>query len=171
MRNILNFGLFNGRAIVLVDTFSLDEGTKFTRNQNNAAAGYVDMLLWHVWRCMEKYDAGPKLGVRRKRLCAEDSAAVRGKRPDFCLLSNRALLFKGEDRASATELHMALEDLSDKLKEWGAVFHGQVLQADIPLCKLFCMRNLIVYYQTTKLRSQLFGVAQQYHVTAASVYV
>ena len=120
---------------------------------------------------MENYDAGPKLGVRRKRNCAEDSAAVRGKRPDLCLLSNRALLFKGEDRASDTELHMALEDLSDKLKEWGAVFHGQVLQSHASLCRLLCMRNLTVYYQTTKLRSQLFGVAHQHRVNAASVYV
>ncbi|DBA89099.1 TPA: hypothetical protein ACH3X1_016272 [Trebouxia sp. C0004] len=46
-------------------------------------AGYVDMLLWHVWRCMETYDQGPKLGMRRKRNCAEDSATVKGKRPDL----------------------------------------------------------------------------------------
>ncbi|DBA80064.1 TPA: hypothetical protein ACH3X2_007553 [Trebouxia sp. C0005] len=50
-------------------------------------AGCVDMLLWHIWRCVDMYDQGPKLGMRRKRNCAEDSASVKGKRPDFFLLS------------------------------------------------------------------------------------
>ncbi len=49
------------------------------------------------------YDQGPKLGMRRKRNCAEDSATVKGKRPDFFLLSSRALLFKGEDKTSEAE--------------------------------------------------------------------
>ncbi|KAL0047306.1 hypothetical protein WJX82_000356 [Trebouxia sp. C0006] len=26
-------------------------------------AGFVDMLLWHVWKCMDVYDQGPKLAV------------------------------------------------------------------------------------------------------------
>ncbi|KAL0043914.1 hypothetical protein WJX82_004607 [Trebouxia sp. C0006] len=26
-------------------------------------AGFVDMLLWHVWKCMDMYDQGPKLAV------------------------------------------------------------------------------------------------------------
>ena len=72
------------------------------------------------------YDQGPKLGMRRKRNCAEDSASVKGKRPDFSLLSSRALLFKGEDTTSEAELEKALEELSTKLKQWGAVVHGKV---------------------------------------------
>ena len=72
------------------------------------------------------YDQGPKLGMRRKRNCAEDSATVKGKRPDFFLLSSRALLFKGEDKTSEAELEKALEELSTKLKEWGAAVHGKV---------------------------------------------
>ncbi|KAL0044970.1 hypothetical protein WJX82_003660 [Trebouxia sp. C0006] len=89
-------------------------------------AGIVDMLLWHIWRCIDMYDQGPKLGMRRKRNCAEDSATVKGKRPDFFLLSSRALLFKGEDKTSEAELEKALEELSTKLKEWGAAVHGKV---------------------------------------------
>ncbi|DBB03119.1 TPA: hypothetical protein ACH3X1_013350 [Trebouxia sp. C0004] len=89
-------------------------------------AGVVDMLLWHIWRCIDMYDQGPKLGMRRKRNCAEDSATVKGKRPDFFLLSSRALLFKGEDKTSEAELEKALEELSTKLKEWGAAVHGKV---------------------------------------------
>lgn len=79
---------------------------------------------------METYDQGPKLRMRRKRNCAEDSATIKGKRPDFFLLSSRAMLFKGEDKTSEDELVTALEELSTKLKDWGAAVHGQVLQAD-----------------------------------------
>ena len=82
------------------------------------------------------YDQGPKLGMRRKRNCAEDSATVKGKRPDFFLLSSRALLFKGEDKTSEAELEKALEDLSTKLKEWGAAVHGKVLQFIPPHCQV-----------------------------------
>ena len=64
--------------------------------------------------------------MRRKRNCAEDSATVKGKRPDFLLLSSRALLFKGEDKTSEAELEKALEELSTKLKDWGAAVHGKV---------------------------------------------
>ncbi|KAL3132969.1 hypothetical protein ABBQ38_006880 [Trebouxia sp. C0009 RCD-2024] len=89
-------------------------------------AGFVDMLLWHIWRCIDMYDQGPKLGMRRKRNCAADSATLKGKRPDFFLLSSRALLFKGEDKTSEAELGKALEELSTKLKDWGAAVHGKV---------------------------------------------
>lgn len=79
---------------------------------------------------METYDKGPKLGVMRKRNCAEDSATLKRKRPDFCLLSSRVMLFKGEDKTSEDELDTAVEELNTKLKDWGAALHGQVLQAD-----------------------------------------
>ena len=96
-------------------------------------AGFVDMLLWHIWRCMDMYDQGPKLGMRRKRNCAEDSATVKGKRPDFFLLSSRALLFKGEDKTSEADLQQALEELSTKLKDWGAAVHGKVCRLTHPM--------------------------------------
>ena len=99
-------------------------------------AGFVDMLLWHVWKCMDMYDQGPKLGMRRKRNCAEDSATVKGKRPDFCFLSSKALLFKGEDKTSESGLEKAIEELSTKLKDWGAAVHGQVLQANTLYCQM-----------------------------------
>lgn len=51
---------------------------------------------------------------------------MKGKRPDFFLFSSRALLFKGEDKTSEAELEKALEELSTKLKEWGAAVHGKV---------------------------------------------
>ncbi len=92
-----------------------------------AIAGYVDSLLWHVWKCMDAYDQGPKLGMLRKRNCAEDSATVKGKRPDFCFLSSKALLFKGEDKTSEAGLEEAIEDLRSKLKIWGQAVHGPVL--------------------------------------------
>lgn len=81
---------------------------------------------------MDAYDEGLKLGMRRKRNCAEDSATVKGKRPDFFLLSSRALLFKGEDKTSEAEFEKALEELSTKLKEWGAAVHGEVMQVNSP---------------------------------------
>ena len=90
------------------------------------------------------YDYGPRLGMHRKRNCAEDSATVKGKRPDFFLLSSRALLFKGEDKTCEAELEKALEELSTKLKEWGAAVHGKVqlnppyCQAMNSLCKTYC---------------------------------
>ena len=81
------------------------------------------------------YNQGLKLGMRRKRNCAEDSATVKGKRPDFFLLSSRALLFKGEDKTSEAELEKAVEELSTKLKEWGAAVHGKVLQVGVSCCQ------------------------------------
>ena len=90
---------------------------------------------YRMWRYIDMYDHGPKLGMRCKRNCAEDSATVKGKRPDFFLLSSRALLFKGEDKTSEAELEKALEKLSIKLKEWGAAVHGNVLQLNPPYCQ------------------------------------
>ena len=81
------------------------------------------------------YDKGPQLGLRRKRNCAEDSASAGGKRPDFMLLSSRALLFNEEDQTSETQLETALEELSTKLKEGGAAVHGKVLQVYPPYCQ------------------------------------
>ena len=81
---------------------------------------------------MDVYDQGPKLGMRRKRNCAKDSATVKGNRPDFFFLSSKALWFKGEDKTSGFELEIAIEELSTKMKEWGAAVHGQVLQANTP---------------------------------------
>ena len=85
-----------------------------------------------------------------QRNCAEDSARVKGKRPDFFLLSSRALLFKGEDKTSEAELEKALEELSTKLKEWGAAVHGKVLQLNPPHCQATshaqcCMKSLCKY--------------------------
>ncbi|KAL0029444.1 hypothetical protein WJX77_008835 [Trebouxia sp. C0004] len=31
-------------------------------------AGIVDMLLWHIWRCIDMYDQGPKLGELKKSI-------------------------------------------------------------------------------------------------------
>lgn len=95
------------------------------------------MLLWRLWKCMETHDQGPKLDLRCSRKYIEDSVAVKGKRPDFVLFSSRGLLFKGERKASKDELDTALEELSTKLKEWAAVFHGQVQQIDV----LFCQKH------------------------------
>ena len=102
------------------------------------------------------YDQGSKLGMRRKRNCAEDSATVKGKRPDFFLLSSRALLFKGEDKTSEAELEKALEELSTKLKEWGAAVRGKVLQLNPPSYQATshaqcCMNSLCRRYCACKI--------------------
>lgn len=83
---------------------------------------------------METHDQGPKLGLGCRRSYAEDSVAIKGKKPDFLLFSSRALLLKGEHKASEDDLDIALEELKSKLKDWAAVFHGQVQQADVLFC-------------------------------------
>ena len=67
---------------------------------------------------MDVYDQGPKLGMRSRRNCAEEPATFKGKRPDFCFLSSKALLFKGEDKTSESGLEKAIEEVSNKLKDW-----------------------------------------------------
>ena len=94
-------------------------------NSSNAA-GFVDALLWNVWRCMSKYDQGYNPGMSRKRNCGDDSATLKGKRPDLCVLSSRAMLFKGEDKTAESDLTLAVHELGTKMKHWGAAFHGKV---------------------------------------------
>ncbi|KAL0019559.1 hypothetical protein WJX79_002105 [Trebouxia sp. C0005] len=89
-------------------------------------AGFVDALLWNVWRCMSKYDQGYNPGMSRKRNCGDDSATLKGKRPDLCVLSSRAMLFKGEDKTAESDLTLAVGELGNKMKHWGAAFHGKV---------------------------------------------
>ena len=125
-------GVWAGCMLLVVAQPGLTNG----QSHHIDTAGFVDMLLWHVWKCMDMYDQGPKLGMRRKRNCAEDSATVKGKRPDFCFLSSKALLFKGEDKTSESGLEKAIEELSTKLKDWGPAVHGQVLQANAPYCQV-----------------------------------
>ena len=91
------------------------------------------MLLWHIWRCMDTYDQGPKLGMRRKKNYADNSAAGKGKRPDFFLLSSRALLSKGKDMTSEADLQQALIELGTKLPDWGAAAHGKVCKLIHPI--------------------------------------
>ena len=79
------------------------------------------------------YNQGLQLGIHRKRNHIEDSATIKGKRPNFLLLNSRALLFTGEDATSKAKLEDALEELSDKLQDWGAALHGKVLQSGPPL--------------------------------------
>lgn len=113
---------------------------------------------------METHDQGPKLGLRCRRNYTEDSVAVKGKRPDFMLFSSRALLFKGEHKASEDELDTALEELSTKLKEWAAVFHGQVHQINV----LFCQKHKLC---TMSARSDSTGgntVCANHHVALCS---
>ena len=75
---------------------------------------------------MSKYDQGYNPGMSRKRNCGDDSATLKGKRPDLCVLSSRAMLFKGEDQTAESDLRLAVGELGIKMKHWGAVFHGKV---------------------------------------------
>ncbi|KAL0017774.1 hypothetical protein WJX77_002060 [Trebouxia sp. C0004] len=67
-------------------------------------ARYVDSLMWHVWKCMDVYDQGPKLG---------------------------------EDKTSESELEIAIEELSTKMKEWG--------QLSMARCSTFCAMLVLEY--------------------------
>jgi hypothetical protein len=137
VRNVLTFDLLQPSSGVWAGCMLLvlaQPGLTNGQSDRIAIAGYVDSLLWHVWKCMDMYDQGAKLGMRRQRNSAEDSAAIKGKRPDFCFLSSKALLFKGEDTKPEFGLEKAIEELSTKLKDWGAAVHGQVLQANSPYC-------------------------------------
>ncbi|DBA70575.1 TPA: hypothetical protein ACH3X2_011965 [Trebouxia sp. C0005] len=64
--------------------------------------------------------------MRRKKNYADNSAAGKGKRPDFFLLSSRALLSKGKDMTSEADLQQALIELGTKLPDWGAAAHGKM---------------------------------------------
>ena len=89
-------------------------------------AGKVDELLYRIWACMSKYDMDNKLSLTRKRNSADDSATLRGKRPDLCITTARALLFKGEDETSEEHLLKAIHDLGNKMAKWKDSFHGKV---------------------------------------------
>ncbi len=60
----------------------------------------MDELLYRIWECMSKFDMDNKLSLSRKRSRADESATLKGKRPDLCITTARALLFKGEDTSS-----------------------------------------------------------------------
>ncbi|DBA92164.1 TPA: hypothetical protein ACH3X1_015882 [Trebouxia sp. C0004] len=64
--------------------------------------------------------------LTRKRHRADESATLKLKRPDLCITTSRALLFKGEDKTSDADLRKAIEELSTKMSNWGANFHGKV---------------------------------------------
>ncbi|KAL3139897.1 hypothetical protein ABBQ38_004191 [Trebouxia sp. C0009 RCD-2024] len=89
-------------------------------------AGQVDTLLYQIWQCMCKFDMDRPFTLSRKRNRADESATLRRKRPDLCITTSRALLFKGEDKTSETDLRKAIEELGTKMSNWGANFHGKV---------------------------------------------
>ena len=89
-------------------------------------AGQVDELLYRIWACMSKYDMDNKLYLSRKRNRGDDSATLKRKRPDLCITTARALLFKGEDKTSEEHLLNAIHELGSKLPKWKDSFHGKV---------------------------------------------
>ena len=89
-------------------------------------AGQVDTLLYQIWKCMSKFDMDHPFTLSRKRSRADESATLKLKRPDLCITTSRALLFKGEDKTSDADLRKAIEELGTKMSNWGANFRGKV---------------------------------------------
>ena len=75
---------------------------------------------------MSNFDMDNKLFMSRKRTTADESAALKGKRPDLCVTVARAMLFKGEDKASEDDMQQAICDLGSKMSKWKDSFHGKV---------------------------------------------
>lgn len=89
-------------------------------------AGKVDDLLYNIWACISKYDMDNKLSLSRKRNRGGESATLKGKRPDLCITTSRALLFKGEDTAVETHLPKAIHELGSKVSKKKDSYHGKV---------------------------------------------
>lgn len=64
--------------------------------------------------------------ISRKRNRADGSPTLEGKRPDLCITSSRALMFKGQDKTSEAEMLTSVHELGTKMPNWGAAFHGKV---------------------------------------------
>ena len=75
---------------------------------------------------MCKFDMDHPFTLSRKRNRADESATLKFKRPDLCITTSGALLFKGEDKTSEADLRKAIEELGTKMSNWGASFHGKV---------------------------------------------
>lgn len=86
----------------------------------------MDELLYRIWECMSKFDMDNKLSLSRKRNRAEESATLKGKRPDLCITTARALLFKGEDKTSEEHMLKAIHELGNKMSNWKDSFHSKV---------------------------------------------
>ena len=67
-----------------------------------------------------------KLSLSRKRNRADESATLKGKRPDLCITSSSALLFKGEDKTSERQMLKAIYELGEKMSKWKDSYHGKV---------------------------------------------
>ncbi|KAL0018008.1 hypothetical protein WJX77_012738, partial [Trebouxia sp. C0004] len=99
---------------------------EFEAGDEIVIAGQVDTLLYRIWQCMCKFDMDRPFTLTRKRNRADESATLKLKRPDLCITTSRALLFKGEDKTSDADLRKAIEELGTKMSNWGANFHGKV---------------------------------------------
>ena len=86
----------------------------------------MDELLYRIWQCMSKFDMDNKLSLSRKRNRADESATLKGKRPDLCITTARALLFKGEVKTSEEHLLKAIHELGSKMSKWKDSFYGKV---------------------------------------------
>ncbi|KAL3147116.1 hypothetical protein ABBQ38_015071 [Trebouxia sp. C0009 RCD-2024] len=99
---------------------------EFEGGDESVIAGQVDTLLYRIWQCMCKFDMDRPFTLSRKRHRADESATLKRKRPDLCVITSRAMLFKGEEKTSHADLRTAIEELGTKMSNWGANFHGKV---------------------------------------------
>lgn len=86
----------------------------------------MDELLYKIWACISKYDMDNKLSLFCKRNRGDESATLKGKRPDHCITTSRALLFKGEDNTLKAHLPKAAHKLGSKMPKWKDSYHGKV---------------------------------------------
>jgi hypothetical protein len=68
------------------------------------------------------------LGLRMDRNTPDKSRTTKGQsRPDFlCWLPSGILAFKGEEKATQEDLHIARDELCTKLAAWSATFFGEL---------------------------------------------
>ncbi len=103
--------------------------TLFSRQRNGSSEDSLhavyDSLITDVLVLLRNHVS---LGLRLDRNTIDKSGTTKGQtRPDFlCWLPSGILGFKGEEKASAEELHVAREELSSKLAAWTPTFFGEI---------------------------------------------
>jgi hypothetical protein len=103
--------------------------TLFARRRNgtseNALVVVYDSLITDVLALLRDWTSVP---LRFERGAIDEGMRTTGQSlPDFrCWLHTGVLAFKGEEAATAEELHVATEELSSKLAAWTPTFFGEV---------------------------------------------
>ena len=82
-------------------------------------ASAADVLTGHVWRTMSALLG--TFAFEDNRNSVDRSGATQERlRPDYCGWCNETLVVKGEHKATAEQLPLAVEDLAPKMQGWNA---------------------------------------------------